>query len=36
MILYEEIFEDYNYDMQEIDNFLDMMIKEMLMYMIFD
>jgi hypothetical protein len=35
MILYEEIFSNY-YESQEIDSLIDMLIREMLFYIIFD
>ena len=36
MILYEEIFDNYHYDIEDIDSLIDMMIREMLFYIIFD
>ena len=36
MILYEELIDNYYYDTEEIDDFIDIMIKEMLLYIIFN
>ena len=36
MILYEEIFGNYLYDRDEIESYIDTMIRELLMCIIFD